>query len=157
MARADPCKFCALGYSEWLDPGQGRARRPGGGIRTLNTEDPGMDIKDFDQWAALAKADPDAFEERRKATVEAYIAAAPVQHQQRLRGIQFRVEMERQRASNPLSATIRISKLMWSSFGDLRERLNVAANGGLVSDNGAQAPASSAQILPFQARKGPDR
>lgn len=109
-----------------------------------------MDIKDFDEWAALAKSDPEAFEERRRASIEAFIATVPEEHRQRVRGVQFRVDMERSRASNPLSATVRISKLMWESFGELREALNQAANGGGPAQ--PAEPRRSATVLPFGAR-----
>jgi len=109
-----------------------------------------MDIKDFDEWAALARSDPAAFEQRRRAAIESYIAAAPEEHQQRLRGVQFRVDMERARASNPLSATIRISNMMWSSFGELRETLNQAVNGGPAP---AAQDAPRAQVIPFATRQ----
>ena len=112
-----------------------------------------MDIKDFDEWAALAKSDPEAFEQRRREAIETYIAAAPAEHQQRLRGVQFRVDMERARASNPLSATIRISNMMWSAFGELRESLDQVVNGTVTA--GAAAPTDvprNAEVIPFQAR-----
>lgn len=78
-----------------------------------------MDFE-FDEWARLAKEDPDAFERRRKAAIEAVIASAPMAEQQRLRGLQFRIDMERSRASTPLSACIRINRMMWDSFTELR-------------------------------------
>lgn len=109
-----------------------------------------MDIQDFDKWAALAKSDPEAFEQRRREAIEGYIASVPEEYQQRLRGVQFRVDMERARASNPLSATVRISNMMWSAFGELREALNQAANG----EAPARQPAElrQAQVIPFGAR-----
>jgi len=112
-----------------------------------------MDIKDFDEWAALAKADPEAFEQRRKEAIEAFIASTPEEHQQRLRGVQFRVDMERARASNPLSATIRISNMMWTAFGELRENLNRVANGEGDTASAPPEPVRSAEVLPFQPRR----
>jgi len=112
-----------------------------------------MDIKDFDEWAALAKTDPEAFEQRRREAIEAYIAEAPAEHQQRLRGVQFRVDMERARASNPLSATIRISNLMWSAFGELRETLNNVVNGAAehAGPSAIETP-RTAEVIRFQPR-----
>jgi hypothetical protein len=113
-----------------------------------------MDIKDFDEWAALAKSDPAAFEAKRRAAIEALIDSAPEQHRQRLRGLQFRVDMERQRASNPLSATIRISNMMWSAFGDLREALDQVVNGRPAGAEGSDTgPVQSAEVLPFAQRQ----
>jgi hypothetical protein len=78
---------------------------------------------DFDDWAKLAQHDPEAFEKRRREAIDAVIAKAPLHEQQRLRGLQFRIDMERQRASNPLSACIRINKMMWDQFNTLRGSL----------------------------------
>lgn len=117
-----------------------------------------MDSQEFDSWAALAKADPAAFEARRQAAINAFIDAAPADQQQRLRGLQFRVDMERSRASNPLSATIRISRMMWGAFGDLREALDQAVNGAVVTADSRGADSvqrSSARIIPFAARPKP--
>ncbi len=110
-----------------------------------------MDIKDFDEWAALARTDPEAFEQRRRDAIESYIATVPEEYRQRLRGVQFRVDMERARASNPLSATIRISNMMWSAFGELRDALNQAANGDASPVQ--QEPRRAAEIIPFAARQ----
>jgi len=79
---------------------------------------------DFQEWASLAKDDPDAFERKRREAIEAFIARTPEAEQQRLRGLQFRIDMERQRASNPLSACIRINKMMMDQFTTLRGALD---------------------------------
>ena len=68
---------------------------------------------DFDEWMYLAHSDPDAFEERRKRVIDEAIARAPQHMQTRLRALQWRIDMERSRASNPLSACIRLSNMMW--------------------------------------------
>ncbi len=109
-----------------------------------------MKMQDFDEWAALAKSDPAAFEARRQATIEAYLSAAPAENQQRLRGLQFRIDMERQRASNPLSATIRISNMMWTAFGELRDALDRTVNGEPAPVD--PAPKQTAQVMLFPRR-----
>lgn len=103
---------------------------------------------DVSEWRALAESDPQEFERRRLALIEELIASAPPDIQRRLRGTQFRVDMERGRASNPLSATLRISKLMWESFSDLREQLNHLVAGADAPEEVQKAP--SADILPFR-------
>ena len=102
---------------------------------------------DFDvaELQRLAQTDPAEFERRRLLLVEELIASAPPDIQRRLRGTQFRVELERGRASNALSATVRISRLMWESFNELREQLNLLTTGQPPKP----APAS-ADILPFR-------
>ncbi len=70
---------------------------------------------DFDRWAELAKADPQAFELWRDAIIEEAIQSAPADCHQRMRGLQFRIDLERRRARTPLKACMRISSLMWQS------------------------------------------
>jgi len=68
---------------------------------------------DFDSLAKLAQSDPEAFEAKRLDMIGKLIEGAPAGIQQRLRGFQWRIDMERQRCSNPLQACIRISNMMW--------------------------------------------
>ena len=68
---------------------------------------------DFDAWASLAQSDPEAFEAKRLHMIEQLIESAPEGLRQRLRGFQWRIDMERRRCSNPLQACIRISNMMW--------------------------------------------
>ncbi|MFN0318126.1 MAG: DUF3135 domain-containing protein [Burkholderiales bacterium] len=103
---------------------------------------------DFSEWKELARNDPKEFERRRVAMIEAVIASAPPDVQRRLRGIQFRVDMECRKASNPLSATVRISRMMWESFAELREALNK-----LTSPGPAQPiPKPASNIVPLRQR-----
>lgn len=69
---------------------------------------------DFDQWSALAKSHPEDFEAKRLALVEQTINSAPDYMQQRLRGLQWRIDMERRRAKNPTNACVNIYRMMWN-------------------------------------------
>jgi len=69
----------------------------------------------FDAWKRLAEKDPQAFEEMRKKVVKAEIAKAPKSMQHRLTGMQWRVDMERKRCSNPTQSMIYVYKKMWNS------------------------------------------
>jgi hypothetical protein len=71
---------------------------------------------DFEQWRLLASRDPEEFENRRKALIDAVISRAPERRQQRLRGLQWRVDQVRNRSSNALAACISLSDMMWESF-----------------------------------------
>jgi hypothetical protein len=71
---------------------------------------------DFDEWKTLAISDPDAFERRRQAVIDDFLNSVPESRQRRLRGLQFRIDMERRRARNPLGACIKISAMMWDSL-----------------------------------------
>lgn len=71
---------------------------------------------DFDAWLNLAHTSPQDFESRRREVIEEFISSAPARHQHRLRQLQWRIDMERKRASNPLAACIRINRMMWESL-----------------------------------------
>lgn len=79
---------------------------------------------DFDEWAKLAQDDPEGFESRRREVIQAIIVGAPAEQQARLRGLQFRIDMERSRSTTALSACIRLNRLMWDQFTRLRESLD---------------------------------
>ncbi|HHZ87979.1 MAG TPA: DUF3135 domain-containing protein [Chromatiaceae bacterium] len=70
---------------------------------------------DFDEWAKLAESDPKAFEKRREVLISATIDQAPEARRQRLRGLQWRVDQVRRRASTPLGACVQISEMLWDS------------------------------------------
>jgi len=106
---------------------------------------------DFDAWAKLAKEDPAGFERQREATLRATIAAAPSEFRQRLEGLQFRLDLERRRATSPLGSAVRMNSLMWAGFYRLRKELNGAAHGA----KGLQAgPPRSAEIIPMRTAGG---
>jgi len=92
---------------------------------------------DFDQWAALARDDPAGFEQQRRDRVDALILRASPAQRRRLRGLQFRIDMERRRAATPMAACVRIQAWMWDSLvgpDGFYERLG--SGGRLVSLHG---------------------
>jgi hypothetical protein len=114
-----------------------------------------FNIADFEHWAQLAIADPEAFEARRSRLIEAFISSAPIERQPRLRGLQWRIDQIRRSARTPLASCIRISRMMWDSVlgpGGLHETLNIA----LLGVNDARpAPVArlNAQVLLFPDRR----
>ena len=78
---------------------------------------------DWAHWSALAARDPEAFERERRAAIDAFIGEASPELQPRLKGLQFRIDLERQRSSTALGASIRLNRLMWDSFTELRTAL----------------------------------
>ena len=83
-----------------------------------------MNPFNFDEWATLAKTDPAAFAQRRADLIEAVIASAPLERQPQLRRLQWRIDMERQRCSNPMHACIHLFNKMWDSVYSERGLLN---------------------------------
>lgn len=109
---------------------------------------------DWETWSELAQTDPVAFEERRKQTIDAFIARAPEARRARLLALQCRIDLERRRSSSALGACIRLSNMMWESYGELQDALNALTGRGPVAS--ATPPSkvpASAQIVPFPARR----
>lgn len=78
---------------------------------------------DFDEWAALARSNPDAFEARRALIIEEFIGSVPAERRERLRRLQWRIDQLRRTSKTPLAACVRINRLMWES---------VCGHGGLL-------------------------
>lgn len=79
---------------------------------------------DFKEWADLYQVDPAAFEQRREAVLEGYIASVDPEARLALEQTLFRIRMIRQRSKSPLQSAMESSKLMWESFGKLREQVD---------------------------------
>ena len=111
---------------------------------------------DFDEWARLARTDPFAFEARRLAIIEAFLRQFPPPDQRRLRGLQFRIDMERRRARTPMAACLRLSAMMWDSLLGTYGLKNALEQflGQLHAQSPVARPAAartaSARILPFR-------
>ncbi len=104
----------------------------------------------FDEWSALASTDPEAFERLRASLVSQVLERAPERRQDRLRGLQWRIDRVRERSATPLAACIRISGMMWDSVmgeGGLVEALQ-----GLRKLEPAHVKRAhtTAQVLPFR-------
>jgi len=101
---------------------------------------------DFDSWASLARNNPQAFEIKRKITIEQAILQAAPQRQPRLRRLQWQLDQIRNTARTPLAASLRMQRMLWEKLaGDV---------GLLACLQGTAGPASSrrhtATILPFR-------
>lgn len=70
---------------------------------------------DFEYWARLAKEQPEEFESKRAELLEQLIESSPPKVRQRLHSIQWRVDCERERSPTPLSACLKISRMMWDA------------------------------------------
>jgi hypothetical protein len=104
---------------------------------------------DFTEWSRLAREAPLEFEQRRRETLEAAIARARPALQNRLRGLQSRIDLERRRARNPLAATIRLHAMMWAEFERLRAALNQMPDGPCRS---VPAQTGPARVIPLRPR-----
>ncbi len=106
----------------------------------------------FEELVRMAKEEPDTFEAVRANAIQAVIESVPVRRRTRLEGLQWRIDMVRQRSNSPLQACSKISNMMWES---------VVAPGGLhdtiealrISHSHAEHEPSSAMVIPFAPRK----
>jgi hypothetical protein len=94
---------------------------------------------DFKEWADLYQVDPVAFEQRREAVLEGYVATVDTENRLALEQTLFKIRMVRQRSKSPLQSALESSKLMWESFGKLREhvqKLEQELNSAPLRQNG---------------------
>ena len=113
----------------------------------------------FDEWANLATRDPGEFEQRRQNCIEQFIGRYPASRQKRLRGLQFRIDMERKRARTPMGACVKLSSMMWDTvMGDegFVSTVKLLVEPGNHSDNSPKPglqKRESAKILYFNKNK----
>jgi len=104
---------------------------------------------DFEQWARLARHDPETFEQLRHRLLAAHIARCSSSHQDRLRRLQWRIDRLREQASNPMSACVQISNLMWNTFDQLGKAYH---DPDTLQPQKSHAPSKAAAVLPFKSR-----
>ena len=106
----------------------------------------------FDDWCELASEDPQAFETARSAVIEDFLSTVPGSSQQRLRGLQWRIDTIRQHSSNPMAACMSIYNMMWEKLAGENGMLDTMA--GLYNPEAIFSPAAakSAEILAFCRR-----
>jgi len=79
----------------------------------------------FEVLAELGRRDPNALQALGRLLTDDVIKHAPrPASRRRLEGLKFRIEMERQRAPNPLAACARLSQMMFESLSELHTALN---------------------------------
>ncbi len=79
---------------------------------------------DFDDWAELAKRDPEAFERRRDQVVSEVCGHMNVDSAPAIAGIRWRIDIERKRCTTPMQLCLRLSSLMWDRYLDMNDALN---------------------------------
>lgn len=113
------------------------------------------ELPSFDVLREMAQKDPEALERLRVQLCDQLIQDAPPAYRRKLRGLQFRVDMERRRAKSPMAACIAISGMMHDTFDKLRQALNDAAgrNDGLYAvETAVQVSEPAAKVLPFRRK-----
>ncbi len=104
---------------------------------------------DFDDWAEMARRDPEQFEARREELIRRQIEQASAASRQRMTGLQWRIDCMRRKAGTPLAACMAISGMMWDSMlgeNGLIEQIQQ------LGDNLRTRERSAARVIPFQPR-----
>ncbi|MCI0652986.1 MAG: DUF3135 domain-containing protein [Methylococcaceae bacterium] len=74
-----------------------------------------LDPFDFDYWKQLAKKDPVKFEHDRQDAINDIIETCPVYLRKRLRGLQWRIDLEIRRSKNAMDSCLRLNRMMMDS------------------------------------------
>jgi hypothetical protein len=83
------------------------------------------DLPNFDQLLKLAQEKPEELERFRQQQIDLLIQQAPPKSRDRLRGLQFQIDAQRQiHSDSPMGACVKISQMMHESFAELRVWLN---------------------------------
>lgn len=111
-------------------------------------------LLDFEELQRLAQEDPDKLEKLRIQWCEQLISDAPSSYRRKLRGLQFRIDMERRKSKSPMAACISLSGMMHDSFDNLRYALNEASgmseHNPRFKEEPAATPIQEAKVLPFR-------
>jgi hypothetical protein len=110
----------------------------------------------FDTLRDMALRDPASLERLRIQLSDQIIQDAPPSYRRKLRGLQFRIDMEIRRARSQMAACIAISGMMHDAFDKLRQALGeVMGDTQPHSAEPAQGSVTlthprSAKVLPFR-------
>lgn len=103
---------------------------------------------DFDEWAKIARDDPDAFENRRKKMIQDVIDSTAPEIKRRMLGLQWQIDNIRTTSANPMASCLKISQMMWDNvLGEegLLENLRLINNPEKISE--LNQPKESAPII----------
>ena len=82
------------------------------------------DLPSTDVLMKLASSDPEALEAIRLELTRELIDRVPSDlRKRRLEGLNFTIEMNRRKASNPMHSCLKLSELMWDSAIAMAERI----------------------------------
>ena len=90
---------------------------------------------DFDEAVALARQNPEAFEQYRLDAIEALITCSSRKNQQHLRRLQWRIDQVRKRAPNSTAACVKIYQMMWENFTGNSGFIDIICNGNYPLQN----------------------
>ena len=71
---------------------------------------------DFDHWVAVAKQDPEKFEQMRTSLLNDLMEQSPEHFRKRLEGLQWQIDQIRNKSSSPMASCLAISQKMWDNY-----------------------------------------
>lgn len=111
-------------------------------------------MKKLPEFDELVKMSKEELEILREEYIEEIINSASSEDQKRkLRGLQFKIDMERRKAKNPMAACVKISQMMHESFVELRNKLkeltdsNIPIKDGKITEVPALEPEKKESII----------
>jgi uncharacterized protein DUF3135 len=69
----------------------------------------------FDEWAKLAKENPDAYEDMRQKMIQEVIDSTSPEVKRRMEGLQWKIDQIRSTSTNPMASCLKISQMMWDN------------------------------------------
>lgn len=105
---------------------------------------------DVDTLMDIARRDPNALDQIKQDAVEALINSAEPTSQQRLRGLQWQVDMELKKSKSPMEGCVKVSEMMHEKLWELKAALRDEEQDDLEAfyDNELD---QTAEILPFRS------
>lgn len=97
---------------------------------------------EFQEWASLAQAAPEVFEQQRRELIQAFLDESNDEQRRLGMSLQREIDYEIRRAENPQQALAAISRMMWSQIDFLCEELEVLSRSMRELDSVATAGAS---------------
>lgn len=82
------------------------------------------ELPTFDEMMHLAKTDPAQLERIRQAAIDQTISQASARNRGALKALQHRIDLTRERASNPYQSMVEISRMMHDKLDLLNTALN---------------------------------
>lgn len=105
---------------------------------------------DFEEWSTLAVSNPEKFEQLRQDKISAFIEKTDLERQKRLRGLQWSIDRVRDKHKNSaMGACLAISRLMWKTFAELSEQIEIYDKARPIKPLPSQ---KQADIIPFAAK-----
>ncbi len=101
-----------------------------------NKSTQGFDFNfDFDQWARIAKKDPEQFERMRQELINGAINQAPDHLKQRMEGLQWQIDQIRNQSKSPIESCLKISQKMLDNIYGEKGLLSVLKEPGKVLES----------------------